>query len=69
MAIKSFQGVRAKAKPAPNTPLLVSAYMTRQLITFSPNQSILEAMEVFIRHRISGGPGVDDKGILVGIVS
>jgi CBS domain-containing protein len=26
-------------------------------------------MELFIRHRISGGPVVNDKGILVGIVS
>ena len=69
MAIKSFQGVREKAKPAPNPSLLVSDYMTRELITFSPEQSILEVMELFIRHRISGGPVVDDKGILVGIVS
>ena len=69
MAIKSFQGVRAKAKPVPKPPLLVSDYMTRELITFSPDQSILEVMELFIRHRISGGPVVDDKGILVGIVS
>ena len=69
MAIKSFQGVREKAKPAPNPPLLVSDYMTRELITFSPDQSILEVMELFIRHRISGGPVVDDKGMLVGIVS
>ena len=69
MAIKSFQGVRAKAKQPPNPPLLVSDYMTRELITFSPDQSILEVMELFIRHRISGGPVVDDKGILVGIVS
>ena len=69
MAIKSFQGVRAKAKPASNPSLLVSDYMTRELITFSPDQSILEVMELFIRHRISGGPVVDDKEILVGIVS
>ena len=69
MAIKSFQGVRAKAKPVPKPPLLVSDYMTRELITFSPDQSILEVMELFIRHRISGGPVVDDKGTLVGIVS
>ena len=69
MAIKSFQGARAKAKPAPNPLLLVSDYMTRELITFSPDQSILEVMELFIRHRISGGPVVDDKGILVGVVS
>ena len=69
MTIKSFQGVRAKAKPVPKPPLLVSDYMTRELITFSPDQSILEVMELFIRHRISGGPVVDDNGILVGIVS
>ena len=69
MAIKSFQGVRAKKEPVPNPPLLVSDYMTRGLITFSPEQSILEVMELFIRHSISGGPVVDDKGMLVGIVS
>lgn len=69
MAIKSFQGVREKVKVPPNPPLLVSDYMTRELITFSPDQSILEVMELFINHRISGGPVVDNNGILVGIVS
>ena len=58
MAVKSFQGVRAKKKPVPKQQLLVSDYMTSDLITFSPTQSILEVMELFIRQRISGGPVV-----------
>ncbi|MBT6252041.1 MAG: CBS domain-containing protein [Flavobacteriaceae bacterium] len=69
MAVKSFQGVRAKKKIAPKQQLLVSDYMTSDLITFSPTQSILEVMELFIRKRISGGPVVDKNGSLVGIVS
>ena len=69
MAIKSFQVVREKVKLPPNPPLLVSDYVTRKLITFSPDQSILEVMELFINHRISGGPVIDNNGILVGMVS
>ena len=64
MAIKSFQGVREKVKLPPNPPLLVSDYMTRELITFSPDQSIL-SYELFINHRISGGPVVDNNEFLL----
>lgn len=71
MAIKSFQGARAKAEVKKNTeaPILVRDYMTKKLITFHPDQSILEVMEAFAKHRISGGPVLDDQGFLVGIVS
>lgn len=71
MGIKSFQGARAKteAKTTSEAPILVSDYMTTKLITFQPNQSILEVMEAFAKHHISGGPVVDDAGFLVGIVS
>ncbi|MBL6646674.1 MAG: CBS domain-containing protein [Flavobacteriaceae bacterium] len=69
MAVKSFQGARAKAPKAPNPPLLVSDYMTRDLITFTPDQSILQIMETFAKHRISGGPVVDKSGKLIGIIS
>jgi len=69
MAVKSFQGARAKAPQAPNPPLLVSDYMTRDLITFSPDQSILQIMEIFAKQRISGGPVVDNSGKLIGIIS
>ena len=69
MAIKSFRGARAEKEASPKPPLLVSDYMTKDLITFSPEQSILEVMELFIKYRISGGPVVDNNRMLVGIVS
>ncbi len=71
MAIKSFQGARAKVdtRKESDAPILVSDYMTKKLVTFSPNQSILEVMESFAQYKISGGPVLDDNGFLVGIVS
>lgn len=71
MAIKSFQGKRAKpgARKEYEAPILVEDYMTRKLITFSPDQSILQVMEAFAKHKISGAPVLDDNGFLVGIVS
>lgn len=71
MAIKSFQGARAKQNNNKTTeaPILVSDYMTKKLVTFSPEQSILEVMEAFAKHHISGGPVMDDNGFLVGIIS
>ncbi|MET1258211.1 MAG: CBS domain-containing protein [Flavobacteriaceae bacterium] len=71
MAIKSFQGARAKpdSKKEYDAPILVSDYMTKKLVTFSPQQSILEVMEAFAKYKISGGPVMDDNGFLVGIIS
>jgi CBS domain-containing protein len=71
MGIKSFQGARAKVDNKKDTagPILVSDYMTRKLVTFSPQQSILEVMEAFAKYKISGGPVMDDSGFLVGIIS
>lgn len=71
MAIKSFQGRRAKdaAKKEYNAPILVEDYMSRKLVTFHTDQSILEVMEAFAKYKISGGPVLDDNGFLVGIVS
>ena len=57
------------SRKAYNAPILVSDYLTRRLITFHPDQSILEVMESFARNQISGGPVLDDNGFLVGIVS
>ena len=71
MGIKSFTGPRAKTvtKKEYNAPILVTDYMTRKLVTFSPEQSILEVMELFTKHNISGGPVLDENGFLVGIIS
>jgi len=70
MGIKSFQGARRQQTNAvDNTPLKVSDYMTRDLITFSPNQTIESVMQAIIKHRISGGPVVNEKNELIGIIS
>ncbi len=69
MGIKSFQGIRKTVKKEFKAPILVSDYMTTKLITFSPEQSILEVMEKFAKHHISGGPVLDSNGFLVGIIS
>ena len=69
MGIKSFQGARQELKNELKAPILVSDYMTKKLITFRPDQSIYEVMELFAKHKISGGPVVNDKNELVGIIS
>lgn len=70
MGIKSFQGARRQKTNATDaTPLKVSDYMTRHLITFSPNQSIESVMQAIIKHRISGGPVVNEKNELIGVIS
>lgn len=70
MGIKSFQGARRQqANTTDNTPLKVSDYMTTNLITFTPDQTIESVMEAIIKHRISGGPVVNEKNELVGVIS
>ncbi len=71
MGIKSFQGARAKevSKKEYDAPILVEDYMTKKLVTFRTEQSILEVMELFTKYNISGGPVLDDNGFLVGIIS
>lgn len=70
MGIKSFQGARkVQQKVTEDIPIKVSDYMTRDLITFSKDQSIEDVMDKLIKHRISGGPVVNEKNELIGIIS
>ena len=43
--------------------------MTHNLVTFTKDQSIHEVMRDFIKYKISGGPVVDEKGGLIGVIS
>ena len=43
--------------------------MCKDLITFKPEQSVEEVIDTLIRNKISGGPVVNDKNELVGIIS
>ncbi|MDP5231203.1 MAG: CBS domain-containing protein [Cellulophaga sp.] len=69
MGIKSFQGARKVVKKEYDAPTLVQDYMTKKLVTFTPDQSILSVMELFSKYNISGGPVLDGNGFLVGIIS
>lgn len=69
MGIKSYIGKRAKPEKGPSELIKVSDYMTRNLITFRQDQSVLEVMDILIKHKISGGPVVNEDNELVGIIS
>ncbi|NND94203.1 MAG: CBS domain-containing protein [Flavobacteriales bacterium] len=59
----------SNAELNPAKSITVDQYMTRNLITFRPHQSIREVMDTLVKKNISGGPVVDDTGRLVGIIS
>ena len=67
--VKSFTGARAKEEKQMPKHALVKEYMSRQLITFKPTQSIDEVVSILIYKGISGGPVLDDSNKLVGIIS
>ena len=69
MGIKSFQGSRREQHIVDDSLIQVKDYMTRTLITFRPDQSVEEVIEILIKNRISGGPVVNDKNELIGIIS
>ena len=47
----------------------VSRYMVADVITFNENQPIHEVINGMLRHKISGGPVVNNQNELVGIIS
>lgn len=54
---------------APIQQILVSDHMSTNLVTFKPEDSIDQVLEVLTKRKISGGPVVDESGALVGIIS
>ena len=53
----------------PNRILTAQDLMTAGLITFRPDQTVLEAIATLTKNGISGGPVVDEEGTLIGILS
>lgn len=67
--VKSYRGVPV-AKPAPTAQkVTVSDYMSTKLITFRPEQHMDEVIDALLKHKISGGPVVNDENELVGVIS
>ncbi len=69
MGIKSFMGKRIKPSKGTFEKVKVSDYMTRNLVTFTPEQSVMEVIDILLRRNISGGPVVNEKNELIGIIS
>ena len=69
MGIKSYIGRRAKPTKGSSENIKVSDYMSTNLVTFRPDQSVMEVMNTLIKKKISGGPVVNEKNELVGIIS
>lgn len=47
----------------------VSDVMTRDVLAFSPDDNVTEAMEALVERDISGAPVVDESGAVVGVIS
>jgi len=69
MGIKSFQGKRETNQGKIGAQILVSDYMTTNLIIFKAEDSLEHVIGQLIAHKISGGPVVNDKNELIGIIS
>jgi CBS domain-containing protein len=70
MGIKSFLASRKNQnKITTSMPLKVSDYMSTKLITFKSDDKIETVIDSLIRNRISGGPVVNSKNELIGIIS
>ncbi len=72
MGIKSFQGARKLAQQestTSNIPFKVKDYMSKDLITFKPSQSVEDVVDALIKYKISGGPVVNEKNELIGVIS
>ena len=69
MGIINFQGKRSPVQKDNSELILVSDYMTTKIISFKEEQSIEEVIEALIKNRISGGPVVNEKNELIGIIS
>lgn len=65
----SYRGPRKETPKAKDQALRVKDFMTKNLITFSPNDSIYYVLHTLVVKNISGGPVVDDEGSLIGIIS
>lgn len=47
----------------------VKDYMTANLVTFTPNMDVLEAINILTERGISGAPVIDKRGNIVGMLS
>ena len=69
MPIKNFRAPNKQTSKSSGESILVSDYMTKKLITFKVDDSLDHVINQLILYKISGGPVVNDKNDLIGIIS
>lgn len=69
MSIKNFIAKKTSQAGSSAQAFQVKDFMTRKLVTFSPDQGITTVMDTLLKQRITGGPVVDEHKKLVGIIS
>lgn len=65
----SYRGPQKEPPKSKDQQLKVKDFMTKKLVTFSPDDSIYFVLHTLVEKNISGGPVVDEKGSLIGIIS
>ena len=69
MAIKNFQGQHVGEANAKAEKITVRDCMSKTMILFTKDQSIIEVVDQLIKHRISGGPVVNEQLQVLGVIS
>ncbi|UXX78898.1 CBS domain-containing protein [Reichenbachiella carrageenanivorans] len=64
----NFKGARVASDQAIKYETIAD-YMATDLITFTPDQEIAQAIDIMLTKRISGGPVLNEKRELVGMLS
>jgi len=68
--VGNFAGKRANEVKGPGErSIKVADLMTKNPVFFYPDQSMDEVMDLLIKKKISGGPVVNEKNELVGMIS
>lgn len=66
--VMNFKGVQVEQSEEVNYGT-VADYMARDVISFRPDQEIGDAIDVMLKKRVSGGPVLNEKRELVGVLS
>ena len=68
--MKNFQqkAVESDQQRQEATQVPVTDYMVKELITFKPEMGIMKVIETLLENKISGGPVLNDKKELVGMI-
>ena len=69
MGIKSFQGHQIGDANAKAEKITVRDCMSKNMVLFTKDQSVIEVVELLIKNRISGGPVIDEHQHVIGVIS